>query len=599
MPGSAEGIRAGGAFYEVGLKNSPLVQGLEGAESEVKDSLKRVSAIKKRMLDADGRYQEKRAADGLRRAKQSLSENARKVDGAGPGQGLIKSLTGGLKNLGAMIGRELKSALTSPLAAIAAAIAPILGAKMFAEFGTQLVDMSRRTGASTKALQMLGFAARRTGSDVGAVEGVLTTIRDKLMDAARGGEDAQFAFMRLGLNFNELSRLSPEDRLKKIAQALNAIPNPALRAAAAQELLGTTDLLPMLQDLEKLEARSKRLGLVLGDDVVNAGKQLGNSLQDLHDNMLATVSVIGAKIAPAVSDLISKWVSMSGHTRALIADNTAMFSSAEALWAFLKLQWAKGSQFILEKFGMANEGIQGLWIDLQAALEAGWARISHGAAHAFGSVIEIARNVFSELARIGLKTAEALAAAFAYVSDDMSQAMQRAANMMAKLMAKLNLRDAAKTTLDVIKDLADQDNPELQAKLAAIEKARQDKRAALPGQDQAAAQARIDQLEKEYQEALAKAKQKAANAQNNGAQGPAGNADNKHGPGAPGIDAALMHVQGIGAIDLKTKEGFASAAASLRAAQLVQSQLSLQERQYIVQRDMRDRLNKLVVVGKK
>jgi len=547
MSGKSGAIRAGGAFYELFTKNNPLVAGLQAAEGAVKASLGKAA---------------KSAAAGM------------------------TSIAGSLSKL-----------LTSPVTALAAAVAPLAAGHLFASMGAELTDISRRTGASVEALQTLGYAAKRTGQDLGAVEGALTTVRDKIIDAVRGSEEAQLTFRRLGLNFLQLSKMSPQDQLRKIAAALNAIPHPAIRAAMATELLGSTDLLPMLQDLDKAEARYKRLGLVLGTDVISAGNKLRNSFEDLHANMMATVSVIGAKISPAISELIDKWVEMSGHTRAWIANNTQMFGSAESLWAFIKLQWAKGSDYILSKFADANQGVQGVWVDTQAALESGWERFKHGAEHAFGSVWNTAKDVFKMVAELALKTVGALSTAFAYVSDEMSAALNKAANDLARLLKKANLAEIGRGAGALAAKLLDQDNPELQKKLAAIEAERQKKQAAINAQGGPNRGAQIAQLQKDYDDAVAKAK---ANAPKPPGEGEAGG----HGRGMggnhqPGFDTARMHVEGLGAHDVRSKEGFASVAASLRESQLAQQAYTLQQRQYQVERDTRDRITKITVVGRK
>lgn len=596
MAGNASGIRAGKAYYELGINESPLVKGLQNSEGDVKESLSSVASLRKKMADADAQYQEKRAAKAIDRAKEHLSSGG-KSGGQDSNRGLIKSMVGGVRGAFGALGEQLKKVLTSPITALVAALAPLAAGKLFAGMASELTDVARRTGASTSALQSLGYAAKRTGADMGAVEGALTTVRDKIIDAVRGNEDAQLSFRKLGLNFLELSKMSPEQQLRKIAAALNAIPHPAIRAAMATELLGSTDLLPMLQDLDKAEARYKRLGLVLGTDVISAGKKLSNSFEDLHANMMATVSVIGAKISPAISDLIDKWVEMSGHTRAWIADNTAMFGSAEALWAFLKLQWAKGSAFILEQFGMAGRGMESLWVDTQAALEAGWERFKHGAGHAFSWVADVAANVFKEIAKIGMDTFAALSSMFAYISDDMAAAMNNAANAMARMMKKLSLRDAGAAIADLTKKALDQDNEALQHRLQAIDNRRQrkhDEIKAQGGPDQAL---KIAALEKEYREALANAEKNKPKPPGEGEAG--GHGRGMGGDRQAGFDAAKMHLEGIGAVDVKTKEGFASVAASLRQSQLAQQSFTLQQQQYQVERDMRDRIVKITVVGRK
>src|SRR5579862_3136779 len=122
MAKSAGAIRAGKAFIELFADDGPLQRGLGKAQTTLKTWGEKVSKV------------------GL------------KLGAAG-------------------------SAVTAPLLA---------AAKQFASSGAQISDIAKRTGASTDALQSLGFAAKQTGSDVGAVEGAIAHIGQQLIAAARG-----------------------------------------------------------------------------------------------------------------------------------------------------------------------------------------------------------------------------------------------------------------------------------------------------------------------------------------------------------------------------------------------------------------------------
>src|SRR3990172_2143715 len=139
---SAQGIRAGRAFVELFADDTKLVRGLKAAERKLK------------------------------------------AFGAG-----VRSIGTKLFALGAGI------------------IAPLVSAsKVFADMGSDLVDMSQRTGTSVEALSELGYAAEQSGSDLATLEGGLRKMQKAIVAASNGSKSAQESLARLGLSAEQLSR---------------------------------------------------------------------------------------------------------------------------------------------------------------------------------------------------------------------------------------------------------------------------------------------------------------------------------------------------------------------------------------------------------
>ena len=78
------------------------------------------------------------------------------------------------------------------------------------------------------------------------------------------------ALARIGLTVNDLKGLKPEDQFQRIADGLNAVEGPTVRAATAMELFGKsgTQLLPMLSTLREVRAEAQARGLVPTDQAV-------------------------------------------------------------------------------------------------------------------------------------------------------------------------------------------------------------------------------------------------------------------------------------------------------------------------------------------
>ena len=123
------------------------------------------------------------------------------------------------------------SAITAPIGA---------AVKQFISMGTELQNVSRKTGISVRALSELKYAAEQTGASFGDVEGASKSVTKNIADAAIGGQGAIVAFSRLGLTAEQLRNQLPDDQLALVADRLNGIKDPAQKAALATQLLGGT-----------------------------------------------------------------------------------------------------------------------------------------------------------------------------------------------------------------------------------------------------------------------------------------------------------------------------------------------------------------------
>jgi hypothetical protein len=245
---SPSGIRAGQAFVELFSDDSRLVRGLNAASKRLKAWGQSVTAAGQRML------------------------------------------LGGTTLLGALAG----------------------SAKVFAGMGSQLADMSVRTGISVEALCEFGYAAEMSGADLDVFEGGVRKMQKTITEAASGSEAAQDALVGLGLSIANLRRLSPEQQFMRIADRLARIPDPTQRAAAAMKIFGKsgTKLLPMMTGgatgLEAMRKKARDLGLVMSGEDAAAADELGDTLDTLWKSLKMAVATIGAALAPILTDLAQR-----------------------------------------------------------------------------------------------------------------------------------------------------------------------------------------------------------------------------------------------------------------------------------------------------
>lgn len=252
------------------------------------------------------------------------ANRSRLASGLAAAQKQLQSFAAGAAKIGA-----------AGLAGSAAVLAPLTAAvKHFADTGSQLDDMSQRTGASVEALSGLGYAAKMGGADLEDLEKGLRTMQKGL---AAGDE----GFGELGISIAKLKGFAPEDQMRMIANELAKIENPGDRAAAAMGIFGKSGaaLLPMLQQgakgIDMLVAEADSLGVVMsGKDAAAAGV-LGDSIDRMTIAASSLVNQIGAQLAPAFTALLAVTTYMITTARDWISTNQGVVLSIAAVAAVI------------------------------------------------------------------------------------------------------------------------------------------------------------------------------------------------------------------------------------------------------------------------
>lgn len=200
---------------------------------------------------------------------------------------------------GAMMG--LASAIAAPLAT---------AARTFADYGSQLYDMSARTGLSTEALSELGYAAKMTGGSLEGIEKSARKMSAFMLQVDRGSKNATNTLQQLGVSAEALGAMTPEDQLIRLGDALSRIEDPGRRAALAMQIFGKTgtEMLPMFaggaEGLRKLREEAKAVGASVSSEDAAKADELGDAWDRLKTQFHSTAMTVGAALAPALTRLL-------------------------------------------------------------------------------------------------------------------------------------------------------------------------------------------------------------------------------------------------------------------------------------------------------
>ena len=243
----------------------------------------------------------------------------------------MKAFGNGVRNVGAILG-----------GAGAAIGAPILAsAKTFATAGDQVQKMAIRTGIAASTLSTLGFAAEQSGTDLGTLESGLRRMQKTIGEAAQGSVSAQTAIENLGVSASQLAGLSPDEQFSLIADSISQIEDPAKRATAAMQIFGKQGamLLPMLTSgsggIKALQAEARALGIEISDLDANNAAELGDAFNRFGRTMKAIPIVIGAAVAPALTNLMTIFANGLTHVLSWIKEHQKIVVVAGAVSAVL------------------------------------------------------------------------------------------------------------------------------------------------------------------------------------------------------------------------------------------------------------------------
>jgi hypothetical protein len=233
--------------------------------------------------------------------KKALTESERDIQGLGKTTKTeTKSIADNFKTLGktmAIVGASITAVMTGIIFS-------------FTKVGSELYDLSLKTGVSAKSLAGLKYAAEQSGASLGTVEMAIRRVAMAMSDAESDTSASAKAFDKVGLSLSELRGLKPEQQFLMIANAIAKVPDPMQRAAIAVDLFGRTgtDMLPMLADgadgLQKLIDKGIKLS-GWTDEGAKSADDFGDAIATLKTAFVGLMNVLGNTLTKTLLPFIT------------------------------------------------------------------------------------------------------------------------------------------------------------------------------------------------------------------------------------------------------------------------------------------------------
>jgi len=346
-------------------------------------------------------------------------------------------------------------------------VSPLFAAARVAgEYGGTILAASQKTGVWIEAIQELAFAASQAGSSLEGLTSGLKFLQRNLAAGAAGGHAAIALFKSIGLSVDELKRLTPEQQLARVADAIAAIDDPARRTSAAVRLLGRagTELIPLFAGgsagLAALRAQARSLGQVLDSETIRSAEAVGDAFEVVSGAIRATITAVGAALEPVLTPLAESFGRISATVQEWVGHNRQFVQSVLAIGVGLTVAGGVISALGVALLGLGaavsltSAGLAAIGVVLGALLSPAGLAVAAvvGLGVAFVTYTEIGQQAFQAVTQAVGEFAARVQQGFAGIVDALLAGDLALAAKIAWLTVKVAATEALDGVLDYVRD---------------------------------------------------------------------------------------------------------------------------------------------------
>ena len=175
------------------------------------------------------------------------------------GKKISSGIAGAAKGM-VMLGA--KAALAGAAVAAIGGAALVAGLKAAADLGGKVSDLSAQTGIAAGNILIMQRALEDNGISADKVGSIINKLQRSIYEAGKGIGTAVPAFEDLGINLDDLAKMTPEKQFETIQKKIAAIVDPTKRAALAMQIFGKSggQLLTLFSDGEAFDKAGKFVG---------------------------------------------------------------------------------------------------------------------------------------------------------------------------------------------------------------------------------------------------------------------------------------------------------------------------------------------------
>ena len=246
--------------------------------------------------------------------KKGMAEATSSMDKVKKASGKLGDALGKAGKVAGKVGGAIKGAFKVAAVGVVAAGGAIVSTVMDTVSKMDEIDKaSQRSLMSAEAYQEWAYVFGQNGIEATTLESAQKKLTKTMSIAADGGKKQNAAMKELGFSYEELNKMSPEERFNAVVASLQGVTDESDRARLAQEMFGgnATKMAPLLNQTAEGTAALKDnihdLGGVMSDEAVAAGAHLNDTIDNVKQAFGGLMSRIGVEFMPIIQALLD-WV---------------------------------------------------------------------------------------------------------------------------------------------------------------------------------------------------------------------------------------------------------------------------------------------------
>ena len=228
--------------------------------------------------------------------------------------------------------------------------------KQYVETGDMIHKMAIRTGFAAETLSELAYAADISGADINMLEKGVKKMSKTIVDASYGLETYLRVFRGLGIEIEDIMKLSPEEQFLTLGAAISKMENQTLKTAAAVDIFGRagTMLLPFFAEgaegMAKLREEAHKLGIIFDEEAAAKAAALKDAQTALTGSVKGLSIAILTDLIPVLTDVTKEF------TDWFVENRKHAGTWATVLISFFELV-AKGAMKLLAGFQILQSAV--------------------------------------------------------------------------------------------------------------------------------------------------------------------------------------------------------------------------------------------------
>lgn len=251
-----------------------------------------------------------------------------------------------------------------------------------------ITTLSDRIGVTTESLVALGQMGEKTGTDVNEMAAALRHLQTELSGATDKNSDAAMAFEHLGLSVADLQRMTPDQQLLAVSEALSKVSDRADQTATGMEILGRNSqavvgaLKGGSKAFEEAKDEAEKTGQAFSNFDGERIKEATGAVRDLKDMFEGVMRTLAIESAPWLTAVAKLLKDLIGDTHGFrdaiktmidyilkgvgyVADYFQLLRiewlTAKAVWNEVSLAVLKALDYWKEPISMVASTFKNMW----------------------------------------------------------------------------------------------------------------------------------------------------------------------------------------------------------------------------------------------